>query len=172
MSIKENNGQLKNKDFYNGVWHLTVNNQVVDVTEEVYRAIKRPSWTERKHKEREKRCIVSNDRGGTKRCTDDCGKCDNQRTGSVLSLEKFIDDGFEFAGAVDVAGLIEDKLRLEELCDALDELDPDNRRILELFCIGKSEREIADNIGLSQKAVNKRKTKLFAQLRERLKNWA
>ncbi|WP_373486122.1 RNA polymerase sigma factor [Acetobacterium malicum] len=172
MSINENQNQPKNKDFFNGVWHLTVNDQVIEVTEEVYRAIKRPSWTERKRKEREKRCIVSNDRDRTKRCTEDCSQCDNQRTGSVLSLDKFIDDGFEVANAVDVAGLIEDKLRLEELCAALNELDPDNRRILELFYTGKSEREIADNIGLSQKAVNKRKTKIFAQLRDQLKNWA
>lgn len=173
MSIKENQNQPKNKDFYDGVWHLTVNDQVIEVTEEVYRAIKRPSWTERKRKEREKLCVISNDRGSTKRCTEDCSKCDNQRTGSVLSLEKFLDDGFEVvADAVDVAGLIEDKLRLEELYVALDELDPDNRRIMELFSIGKSEREIATDIGLSQKAINKRKTKLFAQLRERLKDWA
>jgi len=172
MSNQVKQRQPKNKDFYDGVWHLTVNDQVMEVTEEVYRAIKRPSWTERKRKEREKLCVISNDRGGTKRCNDDCSNCDNQRTGSVLSLEKFIDNGFEVADEVDVAELIEDKLRLEELYAALDELDPDNRRIIELFSIGKSEREIATDIGLSQKAVNKRKTKLFAQLRERLKNWA
>ena len=172
MKNNVNQGQPKNKDFYDGIWHLTVNNQAIEVTEEVYRAYKRPLWNEHKREERQKRCIVSNDSGGTKRCTDNCSKCDNQRTGSVLSLDKFIDDGFEVADEVDVDGLIEDKLRLEELCAALDELNPDNRRILELFCIGKSEREIANNIGLSQKAVNKRKTKIFAQLRERLKNWA
>jgi DNA-binding NarL/FixJ family response regulator len=42
---------------------------------------------------------------------------------------------------------------------------------MELFSVGKSEREIASDIGLSQKAINKRKTKLFAQLRERLKDF-
>lgn len=172
MKNNANQGQPKNKDFYDGVWHLTVNNQLIEVTEEVYRAYKRPLWNEHKREEREKRCIASNNKGGIKRCNDNCSNCDNQRTGSVLSLEKFIDDGFEVADAVDVAGLIEDKLRLEELCAALDELDPDSRRIMELFSDGKSEREIAADIGLSQKAINKRKKKLFAQLRERLKDWA
>lgn len=147
MSINENQNQPKNKDFYAGVWHLTVNNQAIEVTEEVYRTYKRPLWNEHKREERKKRCIVSNDSGGTKRCTDNCSNCDNQRTGSVLSLEKFIDDGFEVADEVDVAELIEDKLRLEELYTALEELDPDNRRIIELFSIGKSEREIATDIG-------------------------
>jgi len=147
------------------------------VTEEVYRAYKRPAWAERKRKEREKRC---RDENGN-RCTKSCRVCDLERakkglqpierTGNTLSLDKFTEEGFEVADQVDLAELVADKLLFEELYAALEELDPDNRRILELFSIGKSEREIAADIGLSQKAINKRKTKLFAQLRERLKDF-
>lgn len=54
---------------------------------------------------------------------------------------------------------------------ALKELDPDSRRIMELYSIGKSEREIAADIGLSQKAIKKLKIKIFSQLQERLKNF-
>ena len=151
--------------------HLKIDGQQIPVTEEVYRTDKRQKWAERKRKEREKRCVISNGRGGTKRCTADCSQCDKQRTGSVLSLDKFTEDGFEVAESVDIAELMADKLLFEELYAALEELDPDNRRIMELFSIGKSEREIASDIGLSQKAINKRKTKLFAQLRERLKDF-
>ena len=150
--------------------YIAIDGQQITVTEESYRAYKRPAWAERKRKEREKRCVISDGRGGTKRCIDDCSKCDKQRTGSVLSLDKFFDDGFEIADTVELAELVADKLLFEELYAALEELDPDNRRIMELFSIGKSEREIAADIGLSQKAINKRKTILFAQLRERLKN--
>lgn len=151
--------------------YIEIDGQQTPVTEEVYRAYKRPAWAEHKRKEREKRCVISDGRGGSKRCNDDCGKCDKQRTGSVLSLDKFAQEkGFEPADTVDIAELIADKLLYEELDRVLEELDPDNRRIMELFSIGKSEREIAANIGLSQKAINKRKTKLFAQLRERLKH--
>jgi DNA-directed RNA polymerase specialized sigma24 family protein len=151
--------------------HLEIDGQQIPVTEEVYRAYKRPLWTERKRKEREKHCVINNGRGGTKRCTNDCSKCDKQRTGSVLSLDKFTEEGFEVAESVDIVELVADKLLFEELYAALEELDPDNRRIMELFSIGKSEREIATDIGLSQKAINKRKTNLFAQLRERLKDF-
>ena len=172
MPIKANQSQPKNKDFYDGAWHLTIEDQVVEVTEEVYRAFKQPAWAEHKRKEREKRCLISNGRGGTKRCTEDCSKCAKQRTGSVLSLDKFLDDGFNVPDSVDLTELIADKLLLEELFAALNELDPENRRVMELFSIGKSEREIATDIGLSQKAINKRKTKLFSQLKERLKAWA
>jgi len=67
--------------------------------------------------------------------------------------------------------MVLDRMLLEELYAALEELDPDSRRIMKLFSIGKSEREIADIIGKSQKAINKRKAKLFTQLRERLKDF-
>lgn len=154
---------------------IDIDGQQIPVTEDVYRAYKRPAWAEHKRKEREKRCRD----GNGNRCTKSCHVCDLERaekglppierTGSVLSLDKFTEEGFEAADPVDLAELVADNLLLEELYAALGELDPDNRRIMELFSIGKSEREIASDIGLSQKAINKRKTKLFAQLRERLK---
>lgn len=150
--------------------NIQANGESISVTDEVSQAYWRPVWAERKRKEREKRCVISDGRGRTKRCMNDCSKCDRQRTGSVLSLDKFTEDGFEVADPVDLAELVADKLLFQELYAALEELDPDNRRIMELFSIGMSEREIAADIGLSQKAINKRKTKLFSQLRERLKH--
>ncbi len=164
MPINDNQQTTKQR-------YIPIDGQKIPVTENVYRADKRPDWAERKRKEREKRCAISNGRGGTKRCTDDCSKCDKQRTGSILSLDKFTEEGFEVADTVDIAELVADRLLFEELYAALEELDPDNRRILELFSIGKSEREIAVDIGLSQKTINKRKTKLFDQLREHLKDF-
>ncbi|MCG1024515.1 sigma-70 family RNA polymerase sigma factor [Dehalobacter sp.] len=146
---------------------IEIDGQQIPVSEAVYRAYKRPAWAEHKRKEREKRC--RDDNGN--RCTGDCSNCDKQRTGSVLSLDRFTDEGFEVSDTVDLTELIADKFLFEELYAALEELDPDNRRIMELFSIGKSEREIATDIGLSQKAINKRKTKLFSQLRERLKDF-
>jgi len=172
MSTRDNQSQPKNKDFYDGAWHLTINNHVIEVTEEVYRAYKQPLWAERKRKEREKRCMISDGKGKTKRCTDDCSKCDKQRSGTILSLDGLAEEScFEPADSVDIAELVAGKLLLEELFAALDELDPDNRRIMALFANGKSEREIAADIGLSQKAINKRKAKLFEQLRNRLKDF-
>jgi DNA-binding NarL/FixJ family response regulator len=82
-----------------------------------------------------------------------------------------MDIGFEAVDAVDISYLVVDKLLLEELFIALKELDAVNRRIMNLFSNGKSEREIASDIGLSQKAINKRKTKLLVQLRECLKSF-
>lgn len=148
--------------------YLEIDEQQIPVTEEVYRAYKRPAWTEKKRKEREKRC---RDENGN-RCTGDCSKCDKQQTGSVLSLSRLNEDlGYEPAGSVDVAEMVADSLLLKELFAALEELDPENRKIMVLFCNGETERGIAAAMGLSQKAINKRKAKLFAQLRERFKDF-
>jgi len=151
--------------------YIHINGKQITVTEESYRAYKRPAWAEHKRKEREKRCVISNGKGGTKRCTSDCSKCDKQRTGSVLSLDKFAEDGFDVADTIDISELVADKLLFKELYKALEELDPENRRIMKLYAVGKSEREIADTIGLSQKSINNRKKKLFALLQKRLKDF-
>lgn len=170
MQINENHQSITQR-------YIEIDGQQIPVFEEIYRAYKRPAWAEHKRKEREKCC---RDEKGN-RCTKSCRECDLERaekglkpivrTGSVLSLDKFIYEGFEPADTADMSELVVDKLFLEELYAALEELDPDNHRIMELFSIGKSEREIANHIGLSQKAINKRKNKVFAQLRERLQDF-
>jgi len=152
--------------------YIPINEQQIPVTEESYRAYKRPAWEERKRKEREKRCVISNGKGGMKRCTGDCSKCDKQRIGSVLSLDSLTEEsGFEPSDTIDISELVADKLLFKELYKALEELDPDSRSIMKLYAVGKSEREIADAIGLSQKSINKRKTKLFVLLQKRLKDF-
>jgi len=145
-------------------YYIQIDGEQIPVTEEQYRTYKRPLWAEHKRREREKRC---RDEKGA-RCTGDCGQCDRNREGSVLSLDRFADDGFEAADPIDIAELVAEKQLYRELYAALEELDPDNRRIMDLFSLGKSEREISAEIGLSQKAINKRKARLFTRLKERL----
>ena len=164
--MPKNDNQKSSKEYY-----LTIDGQKIPVTEDVYRAYKQPVWAERKRQERDKRCLVSNGEGKTKRCMEDCSQCDKQRSGSTLSLDKFTEDGYEVPGAIDVAELVAEKLLFEELTAALNELDPQNKRIAELCGEGMSERQIADKVGLSQKTVNNRKAKIFGQLQQRLKNY-
>lgn len=140
------------QDFY-----VTIDDQRISVSEDVYRAYKR--------KERSKRCIGENGN----RCTGDCNHCNKLRTGSILSLDALEEDGFEPADfSPDPAEIVADKLLLEELFKALDELDPDSRRICELISQGATKREIAAVLGIRQSTLNYRKRQLLSQLRERL----
>lgn len=147
--------------------YIEIDGEKIPVTEDIYRAYKRPLWTEHKRREREKRCRDANGY----RCTKDCSQCEKQRTGSVLSLDKLTEDGIDIADPTDFAQVIEASLIMEALRDAVDKLDPLDRQIIELFCIGKSERDIAAVVGLSQKGVNKRKARIFAELRGHLKDF-
>ncbi|MFP3153327.1 sigma-70 family RNA polymerase sigma factor [Lachnospiraceae bacterium ZAX-1] len=154
-------------------YFIEIDGEQIPVSEEVYRAYKQPLWAEHKRKERSKRCQIPNGKGGLKRCEKDCSQCPHARNGSVLSLDCFEEDGYfpEDTTAVDPQQILEDALLLEALWEAVSELEPDNQTIIQLYSEGASEREIAAAVGLSQKGVNKRKTKLFSLLYDKLKDF-
>ena len=64
-----------------------------------------------------------------------------------------------------------DKELLDALYDELNRLDPDGRRICELIMQGKTEREIAADMGKRQSTINYQKNKVFSILREALKDF-
>ena len=148
-------------------YYITIDNQKIPVSEEVYRAYIRPTWAEHKRRQRSKRCIGAN---GV-RCMGDCTECPNQRTGGVLSLDWLEEGGYEYADSFSVEDAFLESVILKELLEALEEMTPDNQTILRMFSEGRSEREIAAVVGLSQKGVNLRKAKLLEQLRDRLKDY-
>ena len=141
---------------------IEIDGEQIPVTEEVYRAYKRPLWAEHKRKERAKRC---RDENGF-RCTKDCHTCKKSREGSDLSLNKFSEEGYEVADSVDLAELVADKLLLEQLVAALNDLDPDEQSLINaLFYNDRTERDYAAEIGISHQAVGKRKQKVIEKLR-------
>ena len=153
-------------------YYLTIDGQEVTVSEEVYRAYKRPIWAEHKRNDRQKLCQVSDGKGGLKRCTEDCSKCSRTKEGNVLSL-----DGLEEAGysvedrAQDVAEIVAEKVLLEELFKALEELDPNSHHICTLLMEGCSKREIARIMSIPQSSFEYQFKKLMTSLRERLENY-
>lgn len=153
-------------------YYLTVEGQEVTVTEEVYRAYKRPIWAEHKRNDRQKLCQVSDGKGGLKRCTEDCSKCSCTKEGSVLSLDGLEEAGFSVDDhAQDVAEIVVEKILLEELFKALEELDPNSHRICELLIEGHSKREIARIMSIPQSSFEYQFKKLMASLRMRLENY-
>lgn len=120
---------------------ININGKKVPVTEEVYRAFKRPAWRERKRRQ--------------------------ARSDTELSLEAFEDDGFNIpSGEALVDEIVEDKLLLDVLLKALSELTDDERSLIdELFYKGKSERELSKETGVPRKTLAYRKAKLLDKLR-------
>jgi RNA polymerase sigma factor (sigma-70 family) len=151
--------------------YLDIDGKRIYVSEEVYRAYKQPLWTEHKRQERERRCRVSNGRGGLKRCTEDCATCPFPKNGSILSVDHFYEE-YELEIADKSEGILESIVEEEfnsKLWEAVDGLDEVDQQIARLFSQGLSERAIAEKVNLSQKAINKRKNRIFSELKDKLK---
>lgn len=153
-------------------FYLTIDGKEVTVTEEVYRAYKRPIWAEHKRNDRQKICQVSDGKGGLKRCTEDCSKCSRMKEGSVLSLDCLEEAGYSVEDrAQDVAEIVAEKILLEELFKALEELDPNSQRICGLLMEGHSKREIAQIMSIPQSSFEYQFKKLMTSLKKRLENY-
>ena len=132
------------KEFY-----LVIKGEKVPVTEEQYRAYKRPAWADKKRRQRQ----VAE---GT----------------TPASLDRLIENGYETTDDTDIEKIMQDKELLETLYIALDDLNDDDRSLIDdLFYHNKSERQVAAELGLSQFGVNKRKHKVLEKLYKILKDF-
>lgn len=83
----------------NKKYYLTIGNETIEVTEDVYRAYVRPIKAEWQRKRREWKCkLLSKNGGHFLRCTQRCESCayymaGNNAQGNNLSLDKMAEDG-------------------------------------------------------------------------------
>ena len=125
-------------------YYIRIGEQQVPVSEEVYRAFKRPAWTERKRRK---------------------VRADMER-----SLDVFLDDGFDIpSDEALVDEIVEDKLLLEMLLAALAELTDDERSLIDaLFYQEISEVELAKKLGIARTTLQSRKYKILEKLKKLL----
>ena len=127
-------------------YYVTIGEERVPVSEEVYYAFKRPAW-----KERKRRAV---------------------RSEKERSLEAFMDEGFDIPDdQALVDEIVEDKLLLNVLLSALSELTDEERSLIDaLFYQDKSEREVARETGIHRNTLSYRKNKILAKLKETIKS--
>ena len=114
---------------------------LVPVSEEVYRAYKRPQWREAKKKKSKRE----------------------------VSLEK-MDDVYTLSDEKLVEQIVEDKLLLEMLLKALETLTEDERFLIdEIYFHEKTERETAKILNMSHQTVHSKKNKIIKKLKKILK---
>ena len=148
-------------------YYITIEGQEVTVTEEVYRAYKRPTWAEHKRNDREKRCQVSDGKGGLKRCMEDCSTCDRVRDGSILKLDDMTEKK-HMASELDISDIVAGKILLEQLYKVLEEQDPKSLRVCQLIMEGHSRREIARILEIPQSSFEYQFKKLMVTLKSSL----
>lgn len=133
----------------NVVWTKIGNRKIravmIPVTREQYYEFMRPLWREDKRK---------------------------QRSEPMVSLDKLYENTeYEVSDDSSLEEILMKKLLVEELHRALDELDEIDRTIMDIFSHGGTESEIGKTICMSQRSVNKRKHRIFAKLKDRLKDF-
>ena len=123
-------------------YFIVIDGEKIPVSEEVYHAFKRPAWAERKRRQ---------------------VRADYER-----SLEQLAADGFEVSDeSTLVDEIVEDKLMLDMLFSALDELTADERGLIDaLFFDEKSEREVAALKNIAQQTVHKKKNRILKKLKK------
>lgn len=119
---------------------------LIPATEEQYRAYMRPLWREDKRQQRHGDVEVSADKLRNKFELEP--ECDFDLEKIVLEKEFLIALRRELAALQDI-----------------------DRTILTMIADGFSEAAVGESVGLSQKAVNKRKHKLYVLLQDRLKDY-
>lgn len=134
-----------------------------------YSAIMRPIWREDKREKRSLVCIYK----GKPCCKDcDCDSCTHP-VYMTKSLEQSIEvNDPEIPVIEDVAATVNRKQLVNEMYQAITELDPKDIKILLLKASEMSERVIAEKVGFSSKtSVVKRLNKIIPRLQSRLKNF-
>jgi RNA polymerase sigma factor (sigma-70 family) len=131
------------------VWTKIGNRRVrafmVPVNKEQYYEFMRPLWREDKREQRQERPV---------------------------SLDELYENTeYEQASDYDLEDEEMKKALIAELHNALDKLEEIDRIIMDMYSNEKSETEIGQAIGMSQRGVNKRKHKIFQKLKKYLSNF-
>ena len=140
--------------FQNGLYFV--------VHKDIYQAIKQPEWREAKQKSRNQRSIEKMETKSKEKT--------KIRTLVEISVGDYYEClQYEAAEGDSPEELLCKKERLSELYDALDTLTERDREIMDLFSNQYVDAAIGEEIGMSQRGVNKRKKAIFIKLREILK---
>lgn len=128
-------------------------------SEEQYRKLMRPIWAAMKAEERSSRCPKMDTKGHIVRCMGNCEKCDRFRDGTPLSTDIAEDElGIEIKDEASDDSIrdLQAAIFFDELMDKVAAIDPDCAEALRFVYDGYSYADIAEAIGKSKTAAQKR----------------
>lgn len=145
-------------------YFIPVDGTPIEVSEEVYRAYYQPIWNTRYHAQKNGECRCT--KAQLWKCDGVCPGCPFYAAGKKVSIDTPIggeEDELTLGDTLaDDAPSAESILMDKGLLDALYD---------ELIMQGKTEREIAADMGKRQSTINYQKNKVFSILREALKDF-
>ncbi len=138
--------------------YIIKNGTAVEVSDEVYKILRK--WDRRikyvEHDLKETRYIIDQKKETVK-----------EIPSREDSLDRLTALGFDFENrTADFRETVSNKIMLEQ---ALEKLSDDERYLItQLFYLGRSERDLAEELGVSQYTVNRNKHKILTKLKEEI----
>lgn len=138
--------------------YIIKNGTAVEVSDEVYKILRK--WDRRikyvEHDLKETRYIIDQKKETVK-----------EIPSREDSLDRLTDLGFDFENrTADFRESVSDKIMLEQVLAKLS--DEERYLITQLFYLGRSERDLAEELGVSQYTVNRNKHKILTKLKEEI----
>ncbi len=138
--------------------YIIKNGTAVEVSDEVYKILRK--WDRRikyvEHDLKETRYIIDQKKETVK-----------EIPSREDSLDRLTDLGFDFENrTADFRESVSDKIMLEQVLAKLS--DDERYLITQLFYLGRSERDLAEELGVSQYTVNRNKHKILTKLKEEI----
>lgn len=138
--------------------YIIKNGTAVEVSDEVYKILRK--WDRRikyvEHDLKETRYIIDQKKETVK-----------EIPSREDSLDRLTDLGYDFENqTADFRESVAEKIKLEQ---ALEKLSDEERYLItQLFYLGRSERDLAEELGVSQYTVNRNKHKILKKLRKEI----
>ena len=140
---------------------------LVPVTDEQYKAYMRPEWVLQKRQQRMAESRKKREKAMAK------GREDKtiMTWDTPVSYEELCETEYGFGASDELDGAIDRRTLKATVRELMLDLESIDRKIMTLFMEGYSEAEIGKKVGLSQKAVNKRKHKVLEGFRFTMKDF-
>lgn len=164
---------------------IEIKGKKIEVSEDVYKAYMQPIWKENKKQYRAYKNLEdisnqdiiqsSNSKLGrfSQVGTFSSDFMPTKEYGLPLSLETaFESSGFEIESSDDIESIVTSKLIFDAFLDLIKNFPEKHQEIIKLVYIYEmTERDVANELGVSQKTVNNVKRKYLPIIQEELKPW-
>ena len=143
-------------------------------TEEYFHWYRNEERNEIRRKDTESRCMIPSEKFGLVKCRADCSQCSKVRDGFSISMD-YMRENYEFEFA-DGTYEEEREQRVEQdqsdyLWKLVSEFNETDQLILKYFNDGKTDSEIAAQLGKGRSTVQERRVKLTSILKEKMKKY-
>ena len=144
---------------------------------EQYKFMMESKWEEKRKRYIQTRCLVLAERGGCKKCQEDCSYClwfmTKKVNGGQVSLDYLYEEN-ELELPDYSTSVLEEMIKEEILKSVKEEFDKVenemDKRLIYLLLEGKTEREIAAELNIPKSTVHDKKTKFFKIVKQKVIN--